>query len=1134
MAGKNTIGSRIVIEGAAEYNKSIREIKAEHAELRSEMKLCEETYKESANTMEALKEKHEILTKQIETQNRQVESQKKILESANKAQKEAEERVQAYEEALSAAQKELKEMEESSSSTTDALEAQRREVEDLENKLTLSQQSYEKAEAASLKYQTALNLSQAELKKLEGELERTDKYMEEAEESSDNCAKSIDEYGKTVKNAGENTKDFGKRSKSAIDELAKALAAAGIAKSVSEIAKELMECSKAAAAFETSMTQVYTIADQSVLSQKEMSEQILASSTMLIQSADDMAAAAYQAISAGVDTADAVGFVETATRLAVGGFTDSTTAVDILTTTLNAYNLTQEETVAISDMLITTQNEGKTTVSDLAGNMGRVIPLAAAYNVNMANLSTTYAKLTANGIKTAEATTYIKGMLNELGDSGSKVSKILEEQTGKSFADLMEDGYSLGEVLDILGQSVDGDSGAFNELWSSSEAGIGALSLLGSGVDEFNRVLNKMESSTGATQQAFDKMTDTTEYAEKRMQNAIANLKIAIGEELNPELKNLYNFGADAFEWAAEFVQEHPELVKAITAVVTVLGTVVVAIGAVTVAVTVFNAVMEATNPVLLALTAAVGAFVGIAAAIAASTERVETELQKEIATTKEAVEATKENVDAVLDEIEANNKRLQKERELIKSIEVLNSREDLSIEEKAELRAQVDMLNNMVADLNLTIDEQTGYLDAASASFSEYAKELVNAQEYEQNLASNTDLYAAKEEAAENLTKALQEQEEAYKVLQQTAEEGYLFTAFGTAYYKNYDEIVAMAEAYGTACENVENCQAAVAAANAEYESMAEYLESVRVATEENNLVQIEYKGIMTEVTSDVAANIQNLEAAYTEAKTAAEDSLKSQVGLFEELSTSSDLTAKDMAANLQSQADAFNQYKEDLLAATELVQRGLLDEGLLGSLQELGMNGAGYMHELVTASQEDAEAYAEVIANYQEMVDARAALAETMGDLTVGYTDQIEELLGVQTDAYGTMLSTTDDAYAELQTKVEEALAQLVTTEESGVQDMADCITEKVPVVKEATESLFGAAIEGAEAALVVVDDGHSEVFRNLGYKIPESVAEGIRDGQELVSGAVQDVIDNAIASANMSGIAAQIDIMLGKALE
>ena len=117
-------------------------------------------------------------------------------------------------------------------------------------------------------------------------------------------------------------------------------------------------------------------------------------------------------------------------RGAAPPFTSSSSAVDILTTALNAYGLGADKAGHVSDVLLTTQNLGKTSVDELSASMGRVIPLAAAYKVNVENLSSGLAIMTANGIATAEATTYTKSMLNELGDTGSTVGKILQKETG--------------------------------------------------------------------------------------------------------------------------------------------------------------------------------------------------------------------------------------------------------------------------------------------------------------------------------------------------------------------------------------------------------------------------------------------------------------------------------------------------------------------------------------------------------------------------------------------------------------------------------------------------------------------------------------------------------------------------------
>lgn len=297
--------------------------------------------------------------------------------------------------------------------------------------------------------------------------------------------------------------------------------------------------------FETALAKVSTIADTSKVSVDDLNKQILDTSGSMGVAAADIAEAAYQAISAGQDTANAVAFAGQASKLAAAGFTSSSSAVDILTTALNAYGLSADQATHVSDVLLTTQNLGKTSVDELSSSMGKVIPLAAAYGVTVENLSSGLAVMTANGIATAEATTYTKSMLNELGDAGSTVGKILQKQTGKSFAQLNAEGKSLGDVLQILYQSVGGSSTAFAGLWSSVEAGTGALSLASGGAEHFNDVLSQMQNSAGATETAYETMTDTFQHKVETMQTAAQNFGITLYDSLESSLSDATQWGTD-------------------------------------------------------------------------------------------------------------------------------------------------------------------------------------------------------------------------------------------------------------------------------------------------------------------------------------------------------------------------------------------------------------------------------------------------------------------------------------------------------------------------------------------------------------------------------------------------------------
>lgn len=361
------------------------------------------------------------------------------------------------------------------------------------------------------------------LKKLSAEATETNISLRSAGRGAKDTADEVRDVGKATTDSGEKMASFGDILKGS---LAAEIIHTGLQKIVDgmkEIARESVE---AGSGFETAMAKVKTIADPDALSFDELEEQIQDLSTRTGTSAEEIAESVYSAISGGVDTAQAVEVVEKANQLAVGGFTDTATAIDVLTTAINAYGLSTDDAAKLSDYLLTTQNLGKTTVDELAGSMGKVIPLASAYGVQMDNLSSAYAIMTANGIATNETTTYLKAMLKELGDSGSTVSAVLAEQTGKTFAELNAEGLSLGDVLGILGDSVDGDSGKFNELWSSSEAGIGALSILGSGTEEYTRVLTAMGTSAGTAESAYATMTDTYEHKSEELKNTLTNLEI--------------------------------------------------------------------------------------------------------------------------------------------------------------------------------------------------------------------------------------------------------------------------------------------------------------------------------------------------------------------------------------------------------------------------------------------------------------------------------------------------------------------------------------------------------------------------------------------------------------------------------
>ena len=221
-------------------------------------------------------------------------------------------------------------------------------------------------------------------------------------------------------------------------------------------------------------------------------------------------------------------------KLAKGGFTDGAKAVDVMTTAINGYGMKAEDATKISDMLITTQNLGKTTVDELASSMGAVIPVANSVNFGIDELSAAYAQLTKNGIATAESGTYLKSMLSELGKSGSITDKTLRELTGKGFADLKKEGKATSDIIKLLDDDAKKNGKSLKDMFGSVEAGTAAMVLAKGSGKEYDEMLAAMQKSAGATQEAFDKMDATPAEQLKGALNELKNEAIKLGAKAIP------------------------------------------------------------------------------------------------------------------------------------------------------------------------------------------------------------------------------------------------------------------------------------------------------------------------------------------------------------------------------------------------------------------------------------------------------------------------------------------------------------------------------------------------------------------------------------------------------------------------
>lgn len=296
---------------------------------------------------------------------------------------------------------------------------------------------------------------------------------------------------------------------------------------------------KVGAEFETSLAKVGTIADTSVKSLDELSAEVVSISNATGEGAAALNEALYSAISAGADTAHASELVEVAVKAAKGGFTDTETAVDGLTSALNAYGMQTTDANDLANKFLVTQNLGKTTFGELASSIGHVAPTANAAGVSVEDLLASVASLTANGIGTSEAMTGMKAAISNIIKPTSDAQKVAK-QLGIDFstAALQSKGWS--GFLEDIKEKTGGNTDQMAALFGSVEALNTVLTLTSDqGMALMSETLSEMETNTSALDDAYNGMTSTFDGATAKLKENVNNLAISVYEGMKKPLTSV-------------------------------------------------------------------------------------------------------------------------------------------------------------------------------------------------------------------------------------------------------------------------------------------------------------------------------------------------------------------------------------------------------------------------------------------------------------------------------------------------------------------------------------------------------------------------------------------------------------------
>ncbi|WP_319201950.1 phage tail tape measure protein [uncultured Ilyobacter sp.] len=235
-----------------------------------------------------------------------------------------------------------------------------------------------------------------------------------------------------------------------------------------------------------------------------------------------LADGAYQALSSGVDPAELLEFMETAAEGATVGMTDVATATDTLTSTLNGFKLESSDATDTMDKLITIQNNGKVVLGQLSTVMGDVADMSYNLGLDLDNVGAAISTITMNGTPAAQAGTRLKAMFSELSKEGTTAYDTFQMITGESFKEFIEKGGNLGEAMQEMQEYAEANGKEMIDLWSSIEAGQGAMGITGSNAETFTKNLDAMKDSAGELEESFGIASDNIETEWKKLTETLS------------------------------------------------------------------------------------------------------------------------------------------------------------------------------------------------------------------------------------------------------------------------------------------------------------------------------------------------------------------------------------------------------------------------------------------------------------------------------------------------------------------------------------------------------------------------------------------------------------------------------------